>query len=356
MHHIASSRGGPDRLALVVGQRQAIVEQPYSPAFQSLANTHDAFFKQVSGDPKAAGIFLREHSPPEVAELLTAELPVPVKGSFVDEELAQHHTDLLFSVRLKDRREALVYMLLEHKSWADPATPLQLLRYVVRILAKWYGENKCLPLPVVVPLVAHQGPGGWKCSTQFIDLFGPVPEPLRPYLVSFRHALVDLAHIDDDALSADPRLRAYLKTLKYVQRQDLPQRLAGILAPILSILDVRTILHYINTGPVEVTGATVEAALRSYDSNRYEEIMGHFTQEYFAEGEAKGLAIGEARGAAKGVAIGEARALIRLLEKRFGTLPSEVRGQISTADVTSLEAWFDRALDSNDLQSIFGLS
>jgi len=65
-----------------------------------------------------------------------------------------------------------------------------------------------------MPLVAHRGPVGWKCSTEFIDLFGNAPEALRPYLTSFRHALVDLAAIQESTLSADIRLDAYLKAVK----------------------------------------------------------------------------------------------------------------------------------------------
>jgi hypothetical protein len=81
---------------------------------------------------------------------------------------------------------------------------LQLLRYVVRMLVHWYDQNKQqLPLPPVLPLLVHQGPGGWTLSCEFSDLFGSVPEPLRPYLRSFRHALVDLPLIDARPEGAD---------------------------------------------------------------------------------------------------------------------------------------------------------
>src|SRR5262249_42727228 len=156
-----------------------------------------------------AGTFLREHLPADVAELLSPEPPEPMPGSFVDEELREHHADLLFTVHLKAGRDALAYVLMEHKSSPDPGARLQLLRYVVRVLTQWYEQNKPeLPLPPVLPLLAHQGPRSWGISCEFIDLFGPVPEPLRPYLPSFRHAVVDLGPMDDDALSANIRLRA----------------------------------------------------------------------------------------------------------------------------------------------------
>jgi predicted transposase YdaD len=108
-------------------------------------------------------------------------MPELLPGSFVDEHLAQHHSDLLFSLRLKTGDPALAYLLLEHKSSPDAGTPLQLLRYIVRILTKCYDERRRLPLPVVLPLVAHHGPGEWTFSTAFIDLFGNVPESVRPF-------------------------------------------------------------------------------------------------------------------------------------------------------------------------------
>ena len=80
------------------------------------ANIHDSFFKQVLSDRRAADMFLRKHLPQKVAELLAPELPELLPGSFVDELLGQHHTDLLFRIRLKTGQGVLAYLLIEHKS------------------------------------------------------------------------------------------------------------------------------------------------------------------------------------------------------------------------------------------------
>lgn len=103
-----------------------------------VAKVHDAFFKQVLSDPKLADTFLREHLPADVVGLLGPERPEPYPGTYVDEELRQHHSDLLFRVRLKTGCDAFAYVLLEHKSSSDPGARLQLLRYVVRILTHLY--------------------------------------------------------------------------------------------------------------------------------------------------------------------------------------------------------------------------
>ena len=94
-------------------------------------------------------------------------------------------------------------------------------------------------------------------------MFGCVPEPLRPYLPTFRHALVDLAQIDDRSLSAETRLRAFLKALKYSRRADLPDCIDVVLAeaPGLEEKDLFVILTYLDKGPVAVESELMHEAL-----------------------------------------------------------------------------------------------
>jgi hypothetical protein len=75
--------------------------------------------------------------------------------------------------------------------------------------------------------------------------------------------------------------------------------------------------------------------------------MGPLTQPYFA----KGLAEGRAEGRAEGEAI----ALVRLLEKRFGIVPAALRQRVFTADLESIETWFERAIDGPDIEFVFRL-
>jgi predicted transposase YdaD len=321
-----------------------------------IVNIHDAFFKNVLSDSALAGTFLREHLPPEVVGLLSPEPPEPLLGTYVDEELRQHHSDLLLRVHLKDGCDAFAYVLLEHKSSPDPGARLQLLRYVARVLDHRYKENKQrLPLPTVLPLLVHQGPKPWKLSCEFANLFGAVPAPLSPYLPSFRHALVDLALVEDLALSTKERLRAFLKALKYCRRPDLPDCIDVVLAeaPALDDKDLGLILTYLDKGPIVLSEKVMHEALLRLVPDRKERIMGWLTQPYYDKGKAEGRTEGEAIGEAKGEARGEAKMLIRLLERRFGALAVPLRQRIFAADVKSIEAWLERSFDAPDLPSIF---
>jgi predicted transposase YdaD len=313
-----------------------------------VSNCHDAFFKRVLGDPALAGPFLREHLPTEVAELLGPELPEPVPGSFVDEELREHHSDLLFRVRLKAGRGAFAYVLMEHKSTPDRGARLQLLRYVVRILTDWYERNeRQLPLPPVLPLLANQGPEGWTFSTQFADLFGVLPEPLRQYLPSFRHALVDLARVDDARLSQNARLWAFLAAMKYRRRPDLNEHVELVLARRRGVKDRDRwlILTYWYHCSVTPDRNVVINALSRLGPKRSEKIMGWLTQPVYEKAKAEGRAEGRAEG--------EAKLFIRILENQFGTVPESVRRRIFSAKQSEIDSWADRVCHAPDLQSVF---
>jgi hypothetical protein len=81
-----------------------------------LINPHDRFCKDLFARPGVAADFLANYLPPGVAGALDLSAPELVKDSFVDPELQEHFSDLLYRVRLKRGGTAFVYVLFEHKS------------------------------------------------------------------------------------------------------------------------------------------------------------------------------------------------------------------------------------------------
>jgi hypothetical protein len=146
----------------------------------------------------------------------------------------------------------------------------------------------------------------------------------------------------DDDLSVELRLRALLKALKYSRRPDLHEFLDLVLAevPALGERDLLVILTYLDKGAAIDHKAMRETLLRLVP-DRAERIMGCMTQPFYE------------KGMAEGKAIGEAKILTRLLEKRFGAVPSLLRERIFAADVGQIEAWVERAFDAPDLHAVF---
>lgn len=135
-------------------------------------DVHDALFKSTFSQVEHAAGELRVVLPPALAARIDFTSLALCPGSFVDEALAQRHTDLLFSAKLAGRT-ALLYVLFEHKSGPDELTAFQLLRYMVRI---WEDFLKNQPdakrLPPIVPVVVHHGAAGWTVLLA-ADRFGP---------------------------------------------------------------------------------------------------------------------------------------------------------------------------------------
>jgi predicted transposase/invertase (TIGR01784 family) len=98
-----------------------------------ISNPHDRFFREVFSRLELSSEFLSKQLPPAIAASLDFSTLDLRPGSFLDEELQQYYSDLLFRVKLQTGRPAYVYVLLEHKSYIEWFTGLQLLRYKVEI-------------------------------------------------------------------------------------------------------------------------------------------------------------------------------------------------------------------------------
>ncbi len=98
----------------------------------------------------------------------------------------------------------------------------------------------------------------------------------------------------------------------------------------------------------------LRAGLREAGYDEMEGLVGTIAEALMEQGKARGLAEGEARGLAKGLERGEARGLTRLLERRFGPLPPEVRDRIAAGGLGDLDSWLDRTLDAGSLEEVFG--
>ncbi len=112
--------------------------------------------------------------------------------------------------------------------------------------------------------------------------------------------------------------------------------------------------------------AALDAAKKDGGKALMDTVAEAWKKQAEAKGEAKGLAAGEAPGREKGLTTGETlgrekglvegetRSLLRLLVKRFGTLPEPVLAQIAAGSTEELNRWFDTAITAPDLEAVFG--
>lgn len=297
---------------------------------------HDKLFRALLDDPARAGAFLRDHLPDAVRDQLADDPAItPVDGTFVDDALRQHQTDRLFSAKLKDGRRALLYALLEHKAEPDAATPLQLLRYVVRI---WERDadgaaNRLRALPPVIPLVIYHGRAPWSVPTALSAMID-APAAMGPWLPDFRYEVRDLGRMADGELARDTKLRVGLGALKYAKRDGG----LAMLGPLLSeARDDAAFLELLAWYALAAYGEPKERVREIFigaASTRGEEAVMNALEE----AEVKG----------------EAAVLLRLIERKFGRPAMDAhRARVESADAATLLTWSERILTAERVEDLF---
>ena len=110
---------------------------------EKLPSPHSRFFQYSFSNIGLARDFLKSQLASRVLDYLDLSTLEIVTGSFIDDQLRESQSDLLFSVAPKQAMldslmvgspprfsRVLIYVLLEHKSHPDPMTPFQMLRCI----------------------------------------------------------------------------------------------------------------------------------------------------------------------------------------------------------------------------------
>jgi len=209
------------------------------------------------------------------------------------------------------------------------------------------------PLAPILPLVIYHGPTPPKTSRYFSELVAAHGAKLGVKPLDFEMVLVDLGAIDDDELSGEPTLRAGLLALKYATREALQgARLRKVLtalaaAPgLLRVALVYMMETYRGVNRAELLGEACRVMP--------EEDVMTVAQELRDEGRKQGRQEGQREGLAEGRVEGQRSTLLRVLARRFGGVPDDVRGRVMVADSAELGGWLDLSLDAATLDAVFG--
>ncbi len=336
---------------------------------------HDALFKAIFEQPQHAAAELRHILPKHVANAIEWPSLALEPGSYVDAKLRERHSDLLFSADAVGGR-VLVYLLFEHQSSNDRTMPLRLLEYMLRIWARHGAERPNDPLPVIVPAVLAQVPGGWASPTRFRELFAPDLGALAGSIPDFAYAVDDLAAADNDELRARPHpdpaklalwlmrdirdVAALLEALS--QWADVLERLAHTPN---GVRVLRLLLHYVAHGAKDLQLSVFRAKLRTSAPVTESVVMSTIAEQLHAEGRARGKLEGKAEGKlegkaegklegkAEGKVEGKAESLLLILHARGLGLGRETEERIrSCRDLETLERWLRRAAVESSVDAI----
>lgn len=322
-----------------------------------MTQQHDLLFRALVDDVARAAVLIRDYLPEAIACRLSDELPVLLDGSFVDKTLTPSWTDRLFSVSLRDGGTILVYVLLEHKSFPDPQTPLQVLGYMVDIWQRLVDGDpgKIRKLPPIVPLVFYHGRRNWKVPTSIVDCFD-ADHGLAEYLRDLRYYVRNIGYIPDDELSADPEIRSGLLSLKHVYQDGADPE--PLLQTVLSGLrdgtafEEQVIRYMLEMYPLITMDLLVKVAHR-IKPHREKDMVSLAAQEWIRQGKAEGIAEGIAEGEAKGETKGKIASVLITLEARFGEVPREIEARVRQTAPEMVDDVLRRACTVTSPEALF---
>jgi predicted transposase/invertase (TIGR01784 family) len=316
------------------------------------------------GKPEHARGVLRAVVPAVVADAIDWQTLTSVPGNFVDLELGQQYTDLLFSAQWKDGSELLAYILFEHFS-APPKTrdgPMayRLLRYQVRIWEEWFSRHpEAKTLPMIIPVVMYHGQAPWSEPRLFGDVLA-VPPAVRPavepFLVQFAYLLNDLSEISDDELRTRAMTAvAKLVTLCFKHARTRPDFMALLGRWIDVVREVvqapnglaalAQVLCYVLQVSEHVERNALKALLAREIGPETEEAIVTAGQLLIEQGRQQGREEGRLR---------LQELLLQLLRERFGgQVDAHVEQRIATASIEQVETWTRRVVSAATLGELF---
>ena len=157
-------------------------------------NPHDKFFKETFSKKEEA-IDLICHTFPEILvknlDLATLALD---NNSYVDEELGENFSDLVYNCNYGEQKVVKICLLFEHKSYPVPYPHLQLLKYLLKIWES--NEKQKQALVPVIPVVVYHGKEKWTYK-QFSDYIEGADGLLEPFVPNFDYLLTDLSAFTD---------------------------------------------------------------------------------------------------------------------------------------------------------------
>lgn len=278
------------------------------------SHPHDVTFQQFLRHPEIARDFMELHLPPElrvICDLNTLQLEC---SSFVEDNLRQYFSDVLYSLKTTAGGKGYVHVLIEHQSTPDKHMAFRLMRYAVAAMQRHLdGGHKKLPL--VIPILFYTGKKSpYPYSTNWLQEFDDPARALKLYSSDF--ALVDVTVIPDDEIMQHRSMAALTLLQKHIRRRDLAEltdELSTILlAGYLSSSQIVLLTHYIiQAGNTENAERFIrELACRVPEhKEQLMTIAQQLEQNGLEKGIKQGIAQGIEQGIEQGIQIGEERSL-----------------------------------------------
>ncbi|MEZ4826522.1 MAG: Rpn family recombination-promoting nuclease/putative transposase [Bacteroidia bacterium] len=193
-----------------------------------VSNPHDRFFKHTLKDSEKILGTLEGILPADLFARLVPETLSPADTSYIDPELQEFFSDLVFTCLTREGVPVHLSFLFEHKSYPVDFPHIQILRYMLEIWDRQVREKQ--PLSVVVPIVVYHGKDAWKYR-DFSSYFSGDLSGLSGYLPNFDFEMLNLQAASFEEIGRQfplPALKIAFRLMKAIRDEDISEKVKAI--------------------------------------------------------------------------------------------------------------------------------
>jgi predicted transposase/invertase (TIGR01784 family) len=321
-----------------------------------LLGQHDLSYRLFFSHARMVCDLLREMIGEDWVKLLDFSSAERVNASFVSETRRNRESDVIWKFRRRDTGDPVyVYVLLEFQSRPDRYMPVRLMTYTGMLYETLIAEGRLGPsgrLPQVIPIVIYNGLGAWGTPldlAELIERFDPSVEAYVPHLrykllheaaysaeeLEKQSPVADLFRLEqstswEDVLFGVERLE------EHVELDEEPELYRAFVGWLREVISPR-----LGATPDEIPQGLTFKEFRAMLAER----IDSWTERDREKSRQEGLQQGQQ--------LGEAKALLRVLERRFGSVDQAIRERIASADSDLLLELIDRSSTAESLADVF---
>ena len=189
-----------------------------------------------------------------------------------------------------------------------------------------------------------------------INGYALLSEQIKKYIPDYEYLLFNISKYSDEEIKGEAQLRIMLTIFRDIFTKDVGEFYDSIIraAEYLSELDDKqtgieyfeTMMRYIFNVRADLTESDVDKLISNMENNYPEgsEVLMTLAERFVEKGIEKGIE--------KGMEKGIEKTTIKLLTKKFGILPEELKAKISKLDSPTLEIIIDGIFEYKSLDDI----
>ncbi|MBF0427847.1 MAG: Rpn family recombination-promoting nuclease/putative transposase [Magnetococcales bacterium] len=312
-------------------------------------NSSDSIYHRLFSHPEMVADLLRNFLDPAILAELDLSQMKRLNTKFTAKTGQRRRGDLVWEIPLCSGGNLFVLLVLEFQSEIDEWMVLRLDVYAGLLYQQLVDERKLKTsdgLPPILPIVLFNGEPRWNASTRLRDLIRlPAESPLWHYQPEMRYYTIDEGRFLDEELKVRHSLMAIFMRMGHpLSPESILDASHDLMAWFACHPDgppVKQLFRELLTASLGRFKGPIPFPSIPEDLEEVVNMLASHVEKWSKDIEQKGRKDGE-------VSI-----LTRLLQHRFGLLPTWVNEKIAAANLSYLEKWSLRLLDAQSLDEVF---